>query len=75
MVYLLGPLLTVIEAIVRVLMTALGIKIGINQPILSPTERLRGAVDLCCITKARSKSRTATCSAACWTCASCRSPT
>ena len=46
MVYLLGPLLTVIEAVVRVLMTALGIKIGANQPILSPTERLRGAVDL-----------------------------
>src|SRR6266851_631288 len=46
MVYVLGPLLTVIEAIVRVLMRALGIKIGINQPILSPTERLRGAVDL-----------------------------
>src|SRR5216683_2578743 len=46
MVYLLGPLLTVIEAIVRLLMQALGIKIGINQPILSPTERLRGAVDL-----------------------------
>src|ERR1700734_1950157 len=46
MVYLLGPLLTVIEAIVRVLMRTLGIKIGHNQPILSPTERLRGAVDL-----------------------------
>src|SRR5450432_3085771 len=46
MVYLLGPLLTVIEAIVRVLMNLLGIKIGHNQPILSPTERLRGAVDL-----------------------------
>jgi len=46
MVYLLGPLLTVIEAIVRVLMRAIGIKIGANQPILSPTERLRGAVDL-----------------------------
>src|SRR5665213_3606006 len=46
MVHMLGPLLTVIEAVVRVLMTALGIKIGINQPILSPTERLRGAVDL-----------------------------
>src|ERR1700724_3308933 len=46
MVYLLGPLLTVIEAIVRALMRMLGIKIGINQPILSPTERLRGAVDL-----------------------------
>src|ERR1700694_1703084 len=33
MVYLLGPLLTVVEAVVRVLMTALGIKIGHNQPI------------------------------------------
>jgi Mg2+/Co2+ transporter CorB len=42
----LGPLLAVIEAIVRVLMRLLGIKIGANQPILSPTERLRGAVDL-----------------------------
>jgi Mg2+/Co2+ transporter CorB len=46
MLYLLGPLLTVVEAIVRVLMQALGIKIGANQAILSPTERLRGAVDL-----------------------------
>src|SRR3979409_959320 len=46
MVYLLGPLLTVIEAIVRVLMKMLGIEIGANQPILSPTERLRGAADL-----------------------------
>src|ERR1700760_352844 len=46
MVLLLGPLLTVIEAIVRVLMRLLGIKIGANQPVLSPTERLRGAVDL-----------------------------
>ena len=46
MVYLLGPLLTVIEAVVRLLMRVLGIKIGANQPILSPTERLRGAVDL-----------------------------
>ena len=46
MVYLLGPLLTVVEAIVLALMKLLGIKIGHNQPILSPTERLRGAVDL-----------------------------
>jgi Mg2+/Co2+ transporter CorB len=46
MLYLLGPLLVVVEAIVRVLMQALGIKIGANQPVLSPTERLRGAVDL-----------------------------
>src|SRR3954454_7742689 len=46
MVYVLGPLLTVIEAIVRLLIRALGIKIGANQPLLSPTERLRGAVDL-----------------------------
>ena len=46
MLYLLGPLLTIVEAIVRVLMRAFGIKIGANQPLLSPTERLRGAVDL-----------------------------
>src|ERR1700761_9022879 len=45
-VYLLGPLLTVIEVIVRLLMRMFGIEIGANQPILSPTERLRGAVDL-----------------------------
>src|ERR1700746_1172817 len=45
-VYVLGPLLTVIEAVGRLLLRALGIKIGANQPILSPTERLRGAVDL-----------------------------
>ena len=42
----LGPLLTVIEVVVRVLMRMLGFKVGANQPILSPTERLRGAVDL-----------------------------
>src|ERR1700726_4589234 len=41
MVYLLRPLLIVVEAIVRLLMKLLGIKIGHNQPILSPTERLR----------------------------------
>src|SRR6201986_722893 len=46
MVYLLAPALAVIEAIVRVLMNLLGIKIGHNQAILSPNERLRGAVDL-----------------------------
>jgi Mg2+/Co2+ transporter CorB len=44
--YVLGPLLTVIETVVRVLMRLMGIKIGANQPVLSPTERLRGAVDL-----------------------------
>ena len=44
MVYLLGPLLPVVEAIVRVLMRACGIRIGANRPILSPTERLRGRV-------------------------------
>jgi Mg2+/Co2+ transporter CorB len=46
MVYLLGRCSPLIEAIVRALMRVLGIKIGANQPILSPTERLRGAVDL-----------------------------
>ncbi|MBN9599164.1 MAG: HlyC/CorC family transporter [Afipia sp.] len=43
---ILGPILTVIEGIVRVLMRMLGIPLGANQPLLSPTERLRGAVDL-----------------------------
>ncbi|MBB5047619.1 Mg2+/Co2+ transporter CorB [Rhodopseudomonas rhenobacensis] len=46
MVLVLGPLLRVIEGIVRVLMNLLGIRIGANQPLLSPTERLRGAVEL-----------------------------
>src|SRR6201995_672412 len=46
MVMVLGPLLTVIEAVVRGLMKLFGIPVGVNQPILSPTERLRGAVDL-----------------------------
>jgi magnesium and cobalt exporter, CNNM family len=45
-VYILGPLLTVIEVVVRVLMRMIGIKVGANQPILSPIEGLRGAVDL-----------------------------
>ena len=44
--YVLGPLLTVIEAVVRVLIRLFGVKIGANQPLLSPNERLRGAVDL-----------------------------
>ncbi len=42
----LGPLLVVVEVVVRVLMRLFGVKIGANQPLLSPTERLRGAVDL-----------------------------
>src|SRR3981189_3133063 len=46
MVFVLGPLLTIVEAVVRVLMRIIGINIGHNQPILSPIERLRGAVDL-----------------------------
>jgi Mg2+/Co2+ transporter CorB len=45
-IYVLGPLLRLIEGIVRVLMRLVGIKVGANQPLLSPTERLRGAVDL-----------------------------
>src|SRR5271170_57522 len=38
MVFLLGPLLRVVEVIVRFLMRLFGIKIGHNQPILSPVE-------------------------------------
>ena len=45
-VMLLAPVLTVIESLVRVMMKMLGIKIGPHQALLSPTERLRGAVDL-----------------------------
>jgi len=45
-ILVLGPALTLIEGIVRVLMRGIGVKIGANQPILSPIERLRGAVDL-----------------------------
>src|ERR1700743_958919 len=37
MMYILGPLLTVIEAVVRVLLLLFGVKIGANQPLLSPT--------------------------------------
>src|SRR3954463_3210088 len=33
--YLLGPLVSVVEAIVRLLMRLLGIKVGHNQPLLS----------------------------------------
>ena len=46
LVILLSPVLNVIEAIIRALLTILRIPVGANQPILSPTERLRGAVDL-----------------------------
>src|SRR4051812_11582577 len=42
----LGPLLTVIESIVLALMKLLGINIGDQASVLSPTDRLRGAVDL-----------------------------
>src|SRR5215470_4309758 len=43
----LGPLLTIIETIVLALMKLFGIMVGENQAaVLSPTDRLRGAVDL-----------------------------
>jgi Mg2+/Co2+ transporter CorB len=45
-VMLLAPVLNVIESVVRVLMKGLGVTIGDHQALLSPTERLRGAVDL-----------------------------
>src|SRR6202142_2159431 len=43
---LLGPLVTVVETVVRLLLRLFDITAHHNQPILSPTERLRGAVDL-----------------------------
>lgn len=45
-VMVLGPVLTVIDVIIRGLLILLRIPVGANQPLLSPTERLRGAVDL-----------------------------
>ena len=45
-VSLLAPLLHLIEGIVRLLIRMFGITAEGNHPILSPTERLRGAVDL-----------------------------
>ncbi|MCL2714743.1 MAG: HlyC/CorC family transporter [Alphaproteobacteria bacterium] len=45
MMYVLGPLLNLVEAIVRLLMRPFGGAIG-DKAVLSPTERLRGAVDL-----------------------------
>src|SRR3954471_21225790 len=45
-VFVLGPVLTVIEIIVRGLMRLIGFKVCANQPILSPTEPLPGAADL-----------------------------
>ncbi len=46
LVILLSPILNVIEIIIRALLTILRIPVGANRPLLSPTERLRGAVDL-----------------------------
>lgn len=46
LVILLSPVLNVIEGVIRALLTLLRIPVGANQAILSPTERLRGAVDL-----------------------------
>jgi Mg2+/Co2+ transporter CorB len=45
-VRLFGPVLMAIEALVRGLLSLVGIRIGENQPILSAHEELRGAVDL-----------------------------
>jgi Mg2+/Co2+ transporter CorB len=45
-VMVLGPVLSVIDVIIRGLLVLLRIPVGANQPLLSPTERLRGAVDL-----------------------------
>ena len=75
MVYLLGPLLTVIEA------DRARADERCSASRSAPTSRscrrpsVCAARSTCCITKARSRSRTATCSAGCWTCASCRFPT
>ena len=45
-VKLLGPVLMGIELLVRLLLRLFGMHVGENQPVLSPHEELRGAVDL-----------------------------
>ena len=45
-VRLFGPVLMGIEVLIRWILARLGMKVGINQPILSGHEELRGAVDL-----------------------------
>ena len=46
LVKLLAPILVAIEALVRLLLRMFGTSIDENQPLLSPHEELRGAVDL-----------------------------
>ncbi len=43
---LLGPVLTAIEGLVRVILRVFGTRLGDDQPVLSAHEELRGAVDL-----------------------------
>jgi Mg2+/Co2+ transporter CorB len=43
---LFGPMLMAVEAFARWVLRCFGMKVGENQPILSPHEELRGAVDL-----------------------------
>ena len=45
-VFVLGPVLTAIEAVVRWILKFFGIRVGENRAILSGHEELRGAVDL-----------------------------
>jgi len=45
-VQLFGPVLMGIEAMVRHILALVGISVGVNQPILTAHEELRGAVDL-----------------------------
>lgn len=46
LVMILAPVLTVVEAIVRALLKLFRVSAGNNENLLSPTERIRGAVDL-----------------------------
>src|SRR5690349_5447512 len=45
-VRILGPILMAIEALVRVILRMIGMKVGEDQSVLSAHEELRGAVDL-----------------------------
>ena len=72
-VSLLGPLLRFIEAIVRLLIRLFGSPTAISRSCRRPSGC--AARSILFITRVASRSRTATCSAGCSTCANCRSRT
>ena len=74
-VRLFGPMLMGIEALVRWILRLFGFRVGDRPGLSCRRTRNCAARSICCITRAASRSTTATCSAACSTCAISWSPT